>query len=1189
MSDLLTRLEKLSPKQRKLLELRKAEKLKSPPLARSRHDRRVPLSFAQQRLWFIDQLEPGAATYNVPMALRVEGEFDIAVFERVVREIVRRHEVLRTTYQMVDEQVWQEIDPTETACVVVQDLMSLSAEERQRQMEWLIREEAQQHFDLARGPLIRVKVLQLGEAEHVVLATMHHIVSDGWSKGIFVREFAALYEAFRKGGPSPLPQLPIQYADYVMWQRGWLQGEALEKQVKFWREQLAGVETLELPTDRQRSTLLSERGASVSFEITEELTARLKEMSRREGATLFMLLLAGFQVLLSRYSGQQDIAVGTPIANRRKVETEGLIGFFVNTLVLRAGLSGHPTFRQFLGRVRDHTLKAYDHQDMPFERLVEELQPDRYLNRSPLFQVMFALQNAPRMELQLPGLKLSGIEAAMETAHFELFLSTAEERGRIHGVLSFRTDLFVEATMRRFLDHWQNLLVSAVEDPEHRVAELEMLAEAERRQLVEEWNQTEVRYPDLPVHRMFEEQARKTPAATAVKCAEQQLTYAELNRRANQLAHYLCEMGAGRKALVGICVERSLEMTMAVLAILKAGSAYVPLDPSYPSDRLSYMLENSGIDLLVTQQHFLSSFAGLVKSTVCLDADWHQILERRKADLDVDVDGEDLVYVIYTSGSTGKPKGVAMRHGAASNLLQWQLRQRADLGPCTTLQFASLSFDVSFQEIFATWCEGGTLVVVGDDIRRDPFELWKTLRDENVERVFLPFVALQQLSEAAVADGYTSSLREIITAGEQLKTSPALQKLFRQVPACGLQNQYGPTETHVVTAYRMGRDSREWVALPPIGRPIANTQVYVLNEAYAPVPIRVAGELFLGGLQLARGYVNRPELTAERFVPNPFSHGPGERMYRTGDKVRYLESGDIEYLGRVDRQVKLRGYRIELEEIEAALLGHAEIEQAAVAVLEKEQRLVGYVVQKGNLPDVSSAELREYLKVRLPEYMVPGLIVHLAELPLTPSGKVDRKALPQPDAEPSQAVEQRCPRNVEEEILGGILAQVLKREHVGLDENFFEAGGHSLLAMHVISRARNAFDIDLPVRALFEEPTVAGLAERVIRMRAQGERAKRAPLTQVSREGVLELSFAQQRLWFLMQVMPGNTSYNIPLALRLRGALDIEALQKSIREIVRRHEVLRTRFETVNGKPRQIIEREIELNLEAVDLSGVAA
>ena len=1185
MSDLLARIEKLSPKQRALLQLRKADKLNVPPLARTGYGARVPLSFAQQRLWFIDQLEPCSAVYNVPIALRVQGEFEISVFERVVNEIVRRHEVLRTTYKLVNEEVWQEISPAEGQRIVVEDLRGASAEERETRTEQEIREEALKPFDLAHGPLLRIKVLRLAKAEYLILATMHHIVSDGWSKGIFIREFAALYEAFRRGAPSPLPELPIQYADYVNWQRGWLQGEVLERQLSYWREHLAGVETMELPTDYPRSAALSERGGSVPFELPAELTARLKEMSQRERATLFMLLLASFQVLLSRYSGQQDIAVGTPIANRRKVETEALIGFFVNTLVLRTNVSGSQTFRELLAGVRERTLKAYDHQDLPFEKLVEELHPDRYSNRSPLFQVMFALQNAPRTELQLSGMKLSAIESAMETAHFELFLSAAEEHGTLRGILSFRTDLFAEPTVRRFLEHWQNLLISIVENP-GRLCELEVLSEAERQQLIEEWNRTDVGYPQLPVYRMFEEQAAKTPAAVAVEFAGQQLNYAELNQRANQLAHYLREVGAGDKALVGICMERSLEMTVALLAILKAGCAYVPLDPKYPSDRLSYMFENAGIDVLVTQEHFLSIFAGMAGLAICLDRDSPLVSKGKETNLTVAVDHEDLVYVIYTSGSTGKPKGVAMRHGAASNLLQWQLQQNPGFNPCRTLQFASLSFDVSFQEIFATWCEGGCLVVVGEDTRRDPFELWKALHDQKVERIFLPFVALQQLAEAAPADSSKSSLRQIITAGEQLKISPALQKLMQYLSACILENQYGPSETHVVTTYRLGNDSSEWVALPPIGKPIANTQVYVLNEGYMPVPVRVAGELYLAGFQLARGYVNRPELTAERFLPNPFSKNSGERMYRTGDKVRYLETGDIEYLGRMDRQVKVRGYRIELEEIEAALLGHTEIGQVAVAVQGAEQRLVGYVVQKGKESKVSGADLRDYLKARLPEYMVPGMIVNLEELPLTPSGKVDRKALPEPQVEPDHPIAQRSPRNYEEKVLSEILAQVLKRENVGLDENFFESGGHSLLAMQVISRARTAFDIDLPVRALFEAPTVAGLAERVIGIRAQGGRTKTPAIGRVDREGVLELSYAQQRLWFLMQVMPGNTSYNIPLALRLRGELNVEALKRSIREIVRRHEVLRTRFETVEGKPRQIIEGEIELDLEVKELKG---
>ena len=1173
--------EKLSTKQESIPAIRRDEKRQP-----------APLSFAQQRLWFIDRFMPNSPTYNISDALQLQGSLNLKALEWVMTEVVRRHQVLRTHMEVVEGQPRQVIAPAAPVPILIHDLSLLNPQDQETEVKIQMREEAETPFDLGRGPLLRIKLLRLGEKAHVLLVSTHHIVSDLWSTNIMVRELTQFYEGYVLGKDSALPELPIQYADYAVWQRQWLQGEVLERQVAYWRNQLAEAPALEMPTDFPRGVMESEAGASLKWELSGELSGKIRELARREDTTLFMTLLAAFQLLLSRYSRQSDIAVGSPIAGRTQAEIEPLIGFFVNTLVLRTDLSGRPTFAELLRRVRETALSAYAHQDVPFEKLVEELQPERDLSRSPLFQTMFMLQNTPTVELELPGLKLSVMERVVKNVHFELLLSASEEKGKIGGGLSYRTGLFSESRIRRMLGHWQNLLESIVTGPQKRIGELGMLSKAERRQVLEEWNRTEVKYRHICVHRMVEEHAAKTPTAVAVEYEDQRLSYAELNQRANQLAHHLRKMGAGTEALVGICVERSLEMTIGVLAILKTGAAYVPLDPKYPDRRLSYMLENSHIELLVTQEKFHSMFTGLVNSMICMDKDWQSIAEESQANLDVDVDSGNIAFVIHTSGSTGRPKGVAMHHGAAANLVHWHLQQDSGMQPPVTLQFASLSFDVSFQEIFATWCAGGRLVLIGEDARRDPFELWRTLCDEGITRISLPFVALSQLAEAALRTKHRAdSLRELISAGEQLRTTPALKKLLNEMPHCILENQYGPSETHVATVHQLGKDPGHWPLLPPIGKPRANTQVYLLNEEYLPVPAGVAGEIYLGGLQVSRGYVNRPELTAEHFVPNLFNKNPGERLYKTGDLARYLEDGNIEYMGRIDHQVKVRGYRIELGEVESALNECEQVKQAVAAIREDrsgEKRLVGYVVSHDG-QELSETALRSELKQRLPEFMVPATLVVVEKLPLTPSGKVDRKRLP--DSGRKAGIEEQyvSPRNITEEIICGIWEELLKREPIGVARNFFELGGHSLLATQVVTRISDALHVDLPVRKLFEAPTIAELAHVIEPLRAAGDIEKIPPIVPVPHNQAIPLSFAQQRLWFLDQLQPGSAAYNIPLALRVTGSVRIDLLERVFAQLVTRHEVLRTTFSVEEGQPVQVVAPAHAISVLVKDLSEFPA
>ncbi|HET8890742.1 MAG TPA: non-ribosomal peptide synthase/polyketide synthase, partial [Candidatus Angelobacter sp.] len=1164
-----------------------------PPLRRVPRGVPLLLSYAQQRLWFLDQLEPNSAAYNIPVALRLKGELRTEPLDRALQEIVRRHEVLRTRFEPVDGEPRQVIAPASDVYIArlieKHDLSAFSADDQRAEVQRQVREEAALPFDLANGPLLRAKLFRLSSTEHVLLVTMHHIVSDGWSMGVLIREFAALYQAYEAGQTPSLPEMTFQYADYAMWQREWLQGAVLDEQLAYWKKQLEDVPVLELPADYPRTIAESEQGARLNLVLPAELTQKLRELSQREGATLFMTMLASFQLLLSRYTGQSDVAVGTPIAGRRWAETEDLIGFFVNTLVLRTQVSGDQSFREVLAQVREKTLEAYAHQDVPFEKLVEELHPERDLARTPLFQVMFVLQNAPQTELQIPGLTLSSMNIESNGAKFDLMLMTGEEHGRLHTGLSYRSGWFSENSMRRMLSHWEMLLTGIVANPQMPVKNLPMLAEAERQQVVHEWNLTAAQYPEQCVHEMVEQQAAKTPEAFAVEFGSFQLTYAELNRQANRLARYLTQNGAGPEIRVGLCMERSPEQMVGLLGILKAGAAYVPLDPRHPSARLAYQIEDSQIEVLVTQEQFTNLFSSLVKTIVCLDSMATKVVMLDGSNLKRGVDADNLAYVIYTSGSTGKPKGVGMTHGPLTNLIHWQILRSSVDHPLRTLQFTSLTFDVSFQEILATWCQGGCLVLMGEDARQDFSLLWRILREKRIERLFLPFVALDQLAEAANLSDYDSvDLREVITAGEQLKITPAVLRLFNSLPECILDNQYGPTESHVITAHGLDGRASGWTTLPPIGRPIANTQVYVLDEALEPVPARVAGELFLGGVALARGYVGRPELTAEKFVPDPFSPKAGSRLYRTGDLARYLPDGQLEFLGRKDHQVKIRGFRIELGEIETALSECAGVAQAAVVVRESrpgEKRLVAYVVVKPG-QTVSNTSLRAGLREKLPEYMVPASFVEIREFPLTSSGKVDRKRLPEP-VENLTAGAYNAPQGIEEELLCGIWEEVLKKERIGRDDNFFEMGGHSLLATQLITRTRKAFEVDLPVRSLFEKPTVAGLGE-IIRQMKQGESAATSVLpliTRADREGYLPLSSSQQRLWFLDQLDSGQRAYNLPAVLRLRGELRLDVLRVVLEEIVRRHEALRTSFPAIDGTPYQSISPTSYSPLELVDLT----
>ncbi|HEX4961001.1 MAG TPA: amino acid adenylation domain-containing protein, partial [Thermoanaerobaculia bacterium] len=1113
-----------------------------------------PLSFAQERLWILDQMDPGNPAYNIPVGVRLVGRLDVPALTQSLGEIVRRHAVLRSVFTLSAGEPVQVPQPAAGVPLPLVDLAGLPASGIESEAQRLAEVFARQPFDLGRGPMLRTALVRLGEEEHGAFFNMHHVASDGWSMGVLIHEISTLYTAFSQGEPSPLPELPIQYADYARWQRSWLTGEVLAEQLAYWRRSLAGVEALQLPTDRPRPRIQTLHGAVRHFTVDGTTTEALKGLGQRAGGTLYMSLLAVFASLLQRYSGQEDVTLGSPTANRPRPELEKLIGFFVNTLVLRADLSDSPSFNELLRRVRIAALGAYAHQDLPFEKVVFELQPERNLSTSPLFQVLFSLQNTPSGSLTLPGLALKPVGAAVTTAKFDLSLYLSEADGGLSGGLEYNTDLFDRTTIDRLLGHFQELLAGVVVQPGSRVAELPILPREERDQILMEWNATDRVVPAGCVHEWVSAQAARTPEAVAVTFGGEPLTYRQLDRRANGLAHWLRRMGVGQEVRVGVALERSLEMVVSLLAVLKAGGAYVPLDPSYPAERLAFMREDAGVTLVLSPETLPAA------------------AEAESAP-GSGVGPQNAAYVIYTSGSTGRPKGVQIPHGALANFLV-SMAGTPGLGEDDTLlAVTSLSFDIAGLELYLPLIVGGRIALASRDDAADGYRL-QSLLAESGATVLQATPATWRLLLETGWEG--SKGLKALCGGEALP--PALASVLRHRVG-SLWNVYGPTETTIWSTVEEIRSDGPVF----IGRAIANTEAYVVDGAGQPMPVGVPGELLLGGAGLARGYLGRPDLTAEKLVPNAFGTA-GSRLYRTGDLARWRAEGALEHLGRIDHQVKVRGYRIELGEIEAALSRHPSLVAAAVVAREEpsgERRLVAYVVLRRAGADLAG-ELRVWVRESLPEYMVPAVWVELAALPLTPNGKVDRKALPAPAAGPRGSL---APSTPTEEVLAGIWSQVLGREAFGAEDNFFDLGGHSLLATQVVSRVREAFGLELPLRRIFETPTLASLARSLDGLRA-GDLVV-PPLRPAPREGDLPLSFAQERLWFLDQLQPGSAAYNMPAAVELSGTLDVAALAATLREIVRRHEPLRTSFAVRAGQPVQRVEPAVELPLPQVDLGGL--
>jgi amino acid adenylation domain-containing protein len=1200
-----------------------------------------PASFAQRRLWFLDRLEPGSAVYNMPLALSLEGELAEEQLAAVFGELARRHETLRTTFIPGADGPLQVVHPMHpmhpaTAwpfALASIDLSALGEEERRRELTRRVAEESLRPFDLAKGPLLRATLVRLADRENALLLNMHHVISDGWSLGVLVREVTALYAAAVAGRPlgEVLPPLPVQYADFSVWQSRWLSGETLQREIEHWREKLAGVPPfLELPTDRPRPPVQTFGGRSLPLWLEPGLAGRLSALALETGTTLFMVLLAGFETLLGIYSGAEDLAVGTPIAGRNRAELEGLIGFFVNSLVLRADLSGDPSFVDLLGRVREDTLSGYTHQDLPFEKLVEEVKSERSRAHSPIFQVMFALQNAPMDGgSELPGLTLRPLAGSETAAKYDLTLSLTEGGGGIGGSLDYNVDLFDAPTMVRLLDHWRALLEGVAADSGSRLSALPLLGPAERQQLLREWSDAApVAGEAAPVHELFAAQAARRPDTVALVSGDQVLTYGELASRSSRMARRLAELGVGPGVLVGLCAERSPELVLGVLAILAAGGAYLPLDPAHPVERLAYTLADAGAPVLLAEESLHERLPAGAARVVGLHALVGLVGE--VAPPGARSDPGDLAYVIYTSGSTGRPKGVEVSHANAARLFA-AIRQDFAFGPddVWTL-FHSIAFDFSVWELWGALAFGGRLVVVPGDTARSPEVFYALLRRERVTVLSQTPSAFRQLLWAeesalaradAVVDAMAADLRLVVFGGEALdpaSLAPWFERHGEERPL--LVNMYGITETTVHTTWRRLRRSDLSRPGSAVGRPLSDLALYLLDGGGRPVPIGAPGEIHVGGAGVARGYLARPALTAERFVPDPFAGGTGGgvggvgglRLYRSGDLARWRADGDLEYLGRIDRQVKVRGFRIELGEIEAALAEHPGVREAAVVAREDrpgDVRLVGYVSSAAR-PEPSPQALAAFLAERLPGYMVPAAWVLLDRLPLTANGKVDRAALPAPSGKadraalpaPSGKVDRPAlpapsergeggayvaPRSPVEQVLAGIWEEVLGLQRVGMEDDFFALGGHSLIANQVTSRVLKAFSVELSLRVLFERPTVAAMAVEVERLRGSGTTAVAPPLVRAPRGTEAPMSFRQEWRWLSDQISPVNTGNNVPLALTLSGAVSAPALAAALAAEVERHEALRTRFVSVGGKPVQRIDPPWRPPLPFVDLGGL--
>ncbi|WP_147451557.1 non-ribosomal peptide synthetase, partial [Corallococcus llansteffanensis] len=1138
-------------------------------------------------MWFLDQLEPGQALYNIPLALRLTGALDVDVLRRTFAEVVRRHEPLRTTFLERDGQPLQRIHAAPAEWALPVEVLPEGAT-REDTLRRRMRDEAARPFDLGTGPLLRTRLLRLGAEEHILLLCMHHIVSDGWSMGVLVHEVGSLYAAFAEGRPSPLPALEVQAADFAVWQRQEGNSDGVQAHLDALRESLKDLPSLTLPSEHGLPATRTLRGASHVFTLPASLVRSLEQVGRDRDATLFMVLLAGYETLLSRYSGQDDFAVGSPVAHRTRPELEPLIGVFLNTLVLRARLDGDPRFTELLDRVRESSLSAYAHQDVPFERLVEALGAERGAERASLFQVMFALHNAPVPPPSLPGLRVALLPTAPDTSRFDVSLSLMERDGGLEGTLEYSLDLFTSATAARLASQFRVLLEAVARDATVPVSRLPMMDAEERSWVLVDWNDSGSHpFVEDTLPRCFEAHVRRAPDAVAVEHEGRTLTYGALDARANQLARHLLSLGLRPEGRVGLCLERGLDLVVGMLGVLKAGGCYVPLDPTYPQQRLTFMFQDAGLSAVVTEHSLLPSLLEQSWPTVCLDAE-PDLLERydTSAPVNATVLPGQLAYVLYTSGSTGTPKGAGVEHRSIVHLVRDTNFVR--LTPEDRIaQVSTPSFDAATFEVWGALLNGARLVIIPRDITLSPPHLARKLREVGATTVLLTTALFHEV--AREEPGALAALRNAFFGGDRADPR-AVRSVLAAGPRGQLVNLYGPTEATVcATFHAVGALAADATVLP-IGRPVARARLYVLDVHGEPVAPGVPGELFIGGEGVGRGYPGHPATTAERFVPDAFSGLPGARLYRTGDRARWRADGTLDFVGRVDAQVKVRGFRIEPGEVESALHAHPSVREAVVVVREDvpgDKRLVAYVVGH---PSPDPVALRAFLAERLPAHLVPSAFVPMTALPLTPGGKLDRKALPVPE----QAVSALVPAAPErltpfQQRVAGLFRDVLHVERVGLHDDFFALGGHSLLATQLISRLRATFQVELPLRGLFTASTVARVTELVeeqLLVRTDGPRVP--GLRPVSRDGELPLSFSQQRLWVLDQLQPGATPYVLLGAVRLEGSLDAEALRRALELLVERHEALRTTFVLKGNEPVQVIHSTPAWTLPVTDLGDLS-
>ena len=1148
-STLGERIAALSPAKRALLELRLRNKqaFSDPVVPQITSRTSSPASFAQQRLWFLDRLYGGSPGYHLPGALDLSGILQLQALERAVNAMVERHESLRTHFVEVDGVPLQVVTPSPKIPLALEDFSGLEMEAKNAAVTAALRGELESPFDLNQGPLLRMKLLRLGRQEHILLWNFHHIISDGWSMAVFKQELAELYNAFCEGGSSPLAPLPMQHSDYAAWQRQWLQGAELERQLVYWRKQLADLSTLELPADCPRPARLTYVGARHNFAISPTISSRLGEFNRREKTTPFMSLLAAFQVLLARYSGQKDISVGTAITTRQKMEFEHLIGLLVNTLVIRTRLTDDASFRAVLAQVRNTVLEAYEHQDLPFEKLVEDLNPERDPSRHPLFQVLFAFQNTPEQPLRLTGLEASPHLLPTNSTRFDLELQIWPDEESWNGSWLYNTDLFASATIVRLAGHYLALLEALLVEPERPIFQVPMLATPERYQMLVEWNRTARDYPrDKCIHQLFEEQVARAPEAVAVMFEGEKLTYCQLNVRANQLAHHLQNQGVRPETLVGLCVERSLAMVVGLLGILKAGGAYVPLDPTLPLERLAFMVEDAGVPVLIAQRGLAAHLSSLHTRLVWLD----EMVGSEDFENPLPVcNSSALAYVIYTSGSTGQPKGVEISHKSLVNCV-CHFAGSLNLRPHDAwLAITTLSFDIAGLEIWLPLLVGARVIIATRAMAQDGQLLSQTL--------LLAGATVLQATPATwqglLQSGWQANPRlKILCGGEAMP-----QELADRLTVMGQHawNCYGPTETTIYSTTQKLIAGRR----VSIGVPLANTRVYILDACGQPVPVGVVGQLFIGGDGVARGYHHRPKLTAEKFVADPFSNDADARLYCTGDLARWLPDGNVEFLGRRDSQVKIRGFRIELGEIEAVLSAHPALIHGAVLAKPDASRqlsLTAYVVLR-ELSELSVGVLRAWLNTKLPDYMIPARFVRLPCLPLNANGKLDRQALAAlHGTELAVAIGYAAPQNEYERKLAAIWQAALRRELIGIHDNFFHLGGHSLLAVMVLSQIKQQFKVDVPLRWMFEHPTIEKLAVQLAAI--SGQREATPAIHLANRQAPLPMSFAQQGMWLLHQTLADSAAYNLPFAWHLAGPVDADRFRQALQQISARHEILRT-------------------------------